>query len=73
MSRLEEVTSSMRREAKAVNFGVIYGQSAFGLAKSLGIEQEAAEKFIDNYFASYPGIEKFMDQSTGGMSQNWLC
>jgi DNA polymerase I len=59
---LEAVTSSMRRDAKAVNFGVIYGQSAFGLSKSLGIEQEAAKKFIDNYFASYPGIEKFMDQ-----------
>jgi DNA polymerase I len=59
---LDAVTSSMRRDAKAVNFGVIYGQSAFGLAKSLGIAQEAAEKFIENYFASYPGIEKFMDQ-----------
>jgi DNA polymerase-1 len=59
---LESVTPSMRRDAKAVNFGVIYGQSAFGLAKSLGIEQEAAKTFIDNYFASYPGIEKFMDE-----------
>ncbi|MCC6125022.1 MAG: DNA polymerase I [Pirellulales bacterium] len=59
---LEAVTPSMRRGAKAVNFGVIYGQSAFGLAKSLGIEQEAAQKFIDNYFASYPRIEKFMDR-----------
>jgi DNA polymerase-1 len=59
---LEEVTPSMRRSAKAVNFGVIYGQSAFGLAKSLGIEQEAAQKFIENYFASYPGIEKFMSK-----------
>jgi DNA polymerase-1 len=52
----------MRRDAKAVNFGVIYGQSAFGLAKSLRIEQSAAQQFIDQYFASYPGIEKFMDQ-----------
>jgi DNA polymerase I len=59
---LTEVTSSMRREAKAVNFGVIYGQSAFGLAKSLGIPKEAAQKFIDDYFAHYPGIEKFMDK-----------
>jgi DNA polymerase-1 len=58
---LDGVTSSMRRDAKAVNFGVIYGQSAFGLAKSLRIAKEAAQKFIDNYFASYPGIEKFMD------------
>jgi DNA polymerase-1 len=52
----------MRREAKAVNFGVIYGQSAFGLAKSLVIDKEAAQKFIDGYFANYPGIEKFMDE-----------
>jgi DNA polymerase-1 len=59
---LDAVTTSMRRDAKAVNFGVIYGQSAFGLAKSLGIEQSAAESFINHYFASYPGIEKFMDQ-----------
>jgi DNA polymerase I len=58
---LDAVTSSMRRDAKAVNFGVIYGQSAFGLAKSLGIQKEAAQSFIDNYFASYPGIGKFMD------------
>jgi DNA polymerase-1 len=59
---LAEVTPSMRREAKAVNFGVIYGQSAFGLAKSLVIDKEAAQKFIDGYFANYPGIEKFMDE-----------
>ena len=59
---LEEVTADMRREAKAVNFGVIYGQSAFGLAKSLGIEQEAAAKFIDSYFEGYPGIGTFLDE-----------
>lgn len=57
---LEEVTSDMRRAAKAVNFGVIYGQSPFGLARALGIEQEAAAKFIDSYFEGYPQIEGFL-------------
>ena len=59
---LEEVTPAMRREAKAVNFGVIYGQSAFGLAKQLGIERDAAAEFIDAYFEGYPGIEEFLGQ-----------
>ena len=58
-----EVTSAMRRSAKAVNFGVIYGQSPFGLAKGLGISQEEAAKFIDGYFAKYRGIAKFMVQT----------
>jgi len=55
-----EVTSAMRRSAKAVNFGVIYGQSPFGLAKRLGISQEDAAKFIDGYFATYRGVAQFM-------------
>ncbi len=59
---LESVTSEMRRAAKAVNFGVIYGQSPFGLARGLGISQEEAAKFINSYFEGYPGIEKFLDQ-----------
>ena len=49
-----------RRSAKAVNFGVIYGQSPFGLAKGLGISQEEAAKFIDGYFATYRGVAEFM-------------
>ncbi len=57
---LDEVTSAKRRVAKAVNFGVIYGQSPFGLAKMLDIEQEEAAKFIDAYFNGYPGVEKFL-------------
>jgi DNA polymerase-1 len=57
---LDEVTSAMRRSAKAVNFGVIYGQSPFGLAKGLGISQEEAAKFIDGYFATYRGVANFM-------------
>ncbi|MFH1266475.1 MAG: DNA polymerase I [Planctomycetota bacterium] len=59
---LEEVTGEMRRKAKAVNFGVIYGQSPFGLAKQLGIDQKEAAEFIDAYFEGYPGIEKFLAQ-----------
>jgi DNA polymerase-1 len=55
-----EVTSAMRRSAKAVNFGVIYGQSPFGLAKTLGISQDDAAKFIDGYFATYRGVANFM-------------
>ena len=57
---LEEVTSEMRRSAKAVNFGVIYGQSPFGLARQLNIEQEEAAAFIDSYFARYRGVEEFL-------------
>ncbi len=59
---LEQVTPEMRREAKAVNFGVIYGQSAYGLGRALGIEQEAAQRFIDGYFEGYPRIEEFLEQ-----------
>ncbi len=57
---LEEVTEAMRREAKVVNFGVIYGQTATGLARRLGIDKAAAAQFIDSYFQRYPGIEKFL-------------
>jgi DNA polymerase-1 len=57
---LDEVTSSQRRSAKAVNFGVIYGQSPFGLAKGLGISQDEAAQFIDGYFHTYRGVAEFM-------------
>ncbi len=57
---LAEVTSAQRRSAKAVNFGVIYGQSPFGLAKGLGISQEEAATFIDGYFKTYRGVTEFM-------------
>jgi len=58
---IEEVTSEMRSNCKAVNFGIIYGQSAFGLSRSAGISQTEAKKFIDDYFARYSSIRKFMD------------
>ncbi len=60
---LSEVTSAHRRTAKAVNFGVIYGQSPFGLAKTLGIEQRDAAEFISRYFDRYPGVETFIIQT----------
>ena len=55
-----QVTPEMRRKAKAVNFGVIYGQTPFGLAKQLRISKEEAAAFIDAYFARYPGIDRFL-------------
>lgn len=60
---LAEVTREQRRSAKAVNFGVIYGQSPFGLAKALGIDQEQAAQFITAYFARYSGVEQFMTRT----------
>jgi DNA polymerase-1 len=57
----EMVTDEQRRQAKAINFGVIYGMSAFGLAKQLGISRREAQIFIDTYFERYPGIRAFMD------------
>jgi len=59
---IEEVTAKMRSSCKAVNFGIIYGQGAFGLSRSAGISQPEAKKFIDDYFARYSSIRKFMDQ-----------
>jgi len=55
------VTPDMRRVAKSVNFGIIYGQTAFGLAKELGISRTDAQRYIDNYFRRYPGIRDYMD------------
>ncbi len=57
----EDVTKEMRYSAKRVNFGIIYGMSAFGLAKDLDISQPEAQGFIDRYFLRYPGVKQFMD------------
>ena len=57
---IDEVTKDMRRKAKAVNFGIVYGQSKYGLAKSLNISNDEAGKFIDKYFESYPKIAMYM-------------
>ncbi len=59
----EQVTADQRRHAKAVNFGLIYGMSAFGLSRQLGIERGAAQEYIDLYFARYPGVKDFMDET----------
>ena len=58
-----EVTSKMRRIAKAVNFGIIYGISSYGLSENLGITPKEAKMFIDNYFESYPGIKEYMNKT----------
>jgi DNA polymerase-1 len=60
---LSEVTLEQRRSAKAINFGLIYGMSAFGLAKQLGIDRTLAQRYIDIYFQRYPGVKAFMEQS----------
>jgi DNA polymerase-1 len=60
---IEEVTSTQRRNAKAVNFGIIYGQSAFGLSQGLGIPRKEAQEIIENYFTQYPGIKKYMSDT----------
>ncbi len=60
---IEDVTREQRSAAKAVNFGIVYGQSAFGLSRSLGIPLAEAKDFIDKYFLRYPGIRHFIDQA----------
>jgi len=58
---LEDVSSDQRRSAKAINFGLIYGMSAFGLSRQLDVERKLAQQYIDRYFERYPGVLKYMD------------
>jgi DNA polymerase-1 len=60
---LEKVTDEERRNAKAINFGLIYGMSAFGLAKQLGIDRDAAQTYIDRYFSRYVGVKTYMENT----------
>ncbi len=60
---MEEVTPAMRSDAKAVNFGLVYGISDFGLSRNIGISRKEAAAFIERYFARYPGIKRFMDEA----------
>ncbi len=61
--KAEEVTANMRRQAKAVNFGIVYGISDYGLSQSLGITRKEAGKFIDRYLESFPGVKEYMEES----------
>jgi len=67
---IDEVDSTQRRNAKAVNFGIIYGQSAFGLSQNLGIPRKEAADIIDNYFAQYPGIKSYMSDTMNFAREN---
>lgn len=67
---LNEVTSDQRRNAKAVNFGIIYGQSAFGLSQNLGISRKEAAEIIENYFTQYPSIKKYMADTINFAREN---
>jgi DNA polymerase-1 len=60
---LDEVTHDMRRNAKAINFGLIYGMSSFGLTRQLGIDRKAAQEYIDRYFARYPQVRAYMENT----------
>jgi DNA polymerase-1 len=62
----DQVTADQRRAAKAINFGLIYGMSAFGLARQLGIDRGAAQQYVDLYFQRYPGVRQYMDETRGG-------
>ncbi len=59
---MDQVTADLRRSAKAINFGLIYGMSAFGLGKQLGLSRSQAQAYIDKYFSRYPGVKHYMDQ-----------
>ena len=65
----EMVTDNMRRLAKAINFGIIYGMSAFGLAKELGVDQKTAQHYIDNYFKKYSGVRAYLDATLSHAKQ----
>lgn len=67
---IDEVTKSMRRSAKAVNFGIIYGISAFGLSKNIGIRPYEAKEFVEKYFATYPSVKEYMDSNVAYAQEN---
>ena len=66
---IEEVDDLMRRNAKAVNFGIVYGISAFGLSEDLEISRKEASDYIESYFNTYPGVKKFLDETVAKAKQ----
>jgi DNA polymerase-1 len=66
---MENVTPSMRREAKVINFGIIYGMSAYGLSQQLGVESKIAQVYIDEYFRKYTGVKQYIENSLEGARQ----
>src|SRR5690606_6893223 len=68
--KVDEVTDLERRNAKAINFGLIYGMSAFGLAKQLGIGRQEAQQYVDSYFEKYPGVKRYMERTRAEASDN---
>ncbi len=66
----EEVTSLQRRNAKAVNFGIVYGISSFGLSQDLSITRKEASEYIEQYFKTYPGVKDFLDRAVAGAKEN---
>jgi DNA polymerase-1 len=67
---LDAVTTDQRRSAKAINFGLIYGMSAFGLAKQLGLGRNDAQQYIDRYFERYPGVQHYMESTRQSAAAN---
>ena len=67
---IDDVTSNQRRSAKAINFGLIYGMSAFGLSKQLQITRAEAQNYIEQYFERYPGVKNYMDETKSSAKQN---
>ena len=66
----EEVTPLLRRNAKAVNFGIVYGISSFGLSQDLSITRQEAQDYIEQYFKTFPGIKRFLDQTVADAKKN---
>ena len=67
---IDDVTPNQRRSAKAINFGLIYGMSAFGLSKQLQITRAEAQNYIEQYFERYPGVKNYMDETKSSAKQN---
>ena len=69
----DEVTDLQRRNAKAVNFGIVYGISSFGLSQDLSISRKEAQEYIQKYFETYPKIKEFLDSCVDGGQRKRLC